>query len=190
MRRKDREMDQEFARLVIDKSRFGVLSINDDEGPSPYSIPLSIIRNEDRLYFHSARDGKKVELFAQNHGVRVVFVGDVHVPELYTVQELDAMVKDPEKTVQLIKSVFTTEYESAIVEGRISEVTDEGEKALALRLICEKYTPDKMAYFEHALKAGAKYTRIYQIQIASMTAKRKKYDRTGIEMKGDNVCSG
>ncbi len=183
MRRKDREMDHNYARLVIDKSRFGVLSIYDVDGASPYSIPLSIVRNGNTLYFHSAREGKKVELFAKKDAVRVVFVGDVHVPDLYTGQELDDMVKDTEKTVQLIKNVFTTEYESAIVEGRISEVTDEGEKALALRRICEKYTPDKMTYFEHALKAGAKYTRIYQIQIASMTAKRKKYDRAGVELK-------
>lgn len=183
MRRKDREMDQEFARQVIDKSRFGVLSMEDEEQGIPYSVPLSIVRQGDFLYFHSAREGKKVDLISKNEQVRIVFVGDVHVPDLYDREQLDEMVKDPEKTSQLISRVFTTEYESAIVEGRIAEVMDTNEKVLALKLICEKYTPDKMRYFEHAIQAGEKLTRIFKVEMESVSAKRKKYDEEGNEMK-------
>lgn len=66
--------------------------------------------------------------------------------------------------------------------GLWSPITnDEEEKIKALRLICEKYTPTKMAYFPIAIKAGLKRTNIYSIKIEEITAKRKKYDANGQE---------
>lgn len=183
MRRKDREMDEAFAKQVIDKAKFGVLSVCDNRSNTPYSLPLSLVRNEGTLYFHSAKEGTKVELISRIEKARIVFVGEVQVPDLYSNTELDEMVKDKEKTIQLISRVFTTEFESAIVEGKVSEVIDWDEKVLALKLICEKYTPDKMAYFDYAVEAGEKYTKVYRIEIESLTAKRKKYDQNGDEMK-------
>ena len=56
MRRKDREMNTEFAKQVIDRSRYGVLSIIETGSGTPYSIPLSIVRDDEVLYFHSARE--------------------------------------------------------------------------------------------------------------------------------------
>ena len=53
MRRKDREMSAEFGLSVIDKAQFGVLSLVNMEN-EVYSLPLSIARDGDRLYFHSA----------------------------------------------------------------------------------------------------------------------------------------
>ena len=183
MRRKDREMNTEFAKQVIDRSRYGVLSIIDTGSGTPYSIPLTIVRDDEFLYFHSAKEGTKVDLFSGNNQVKIVFVGEVHVPNLFTTSQLDEMTKDEEKTVQLISSVFTTEFESAIVTGKIQEVLDTDEKIHALKLICRKYTPDKMAYFQHAIKSGEKYTRVYRITMDEVMAKRKKYDSEGNEMK-------
>lgn len=183
MRRKDREMNTEFAKQVIDRSRYGVLSIIETGSGTPYSIPLSIVRDDEFLYFHSAREGTKVDLFSGNNQVKIVFVGEVHVPNLFTTSQLDEMTKNEEKTVQLISSVFTTEFESAIVDGKIQEVLDTDEKIHALELICSKYTPDKMAYFQHAINSGENYTRVYRITMDVVKAKRKKYDSEGNEMK-------
>lgn len=183
MRRKDREMNREFAEAVIDKAKYGVVSILDDGSEVPYCIPLSIVRDGGVLYFHSAKEGRKVDLLSKVGKVRVVFVGEVQVPDLYSKEELDEMVQDNEKTIQLISSVFTTQFESAVVTGTITEVKDLEEKVLALRLICEKYTPEKMDYFDHAVKSGEPRTNIYRIQIETLTGKRKKYDEEGKEMK-------
>jgi len=60
MRRKDREMDQDFACDVIDRSQFGVLACVTPDG-KPYAVPLSIARNGNRLFFHSATAGSKVD---------------------------------------------------------------------------------------------------------------------------------
>ena len=56
MRRKDREMDKDFGLEVIDKSKYGVISLVDNNN-MPYSVPLSIVRDGDMLYFHSATVG-------------------------------------------------------------------------------------------------------------------------------------
>lgn len=173
MRRKDREMDRDFGLEVIDKSIYGVLSMV-DEGNEPYAIPLSIVRDGDILYFHSAKDGRKVEVFENNPNVSVAFVGETQIPESYSNEELNEIIKAETKAGLLLSKVFTTEFESAIVFGKVKIVEDEEERIKALRLICEKYTPTKMDYFPAAIKAGLKKTNIYSITIENITAKRKK----------------
>lgn len=176
MRRKDREMDSQFGRQIIDKADYGVLSMIDDE--KPYGLPLSIVRNEDVLYFHSAKEGRKVEVLGNNSNVSVVFVGDNKIPE-YSPTQLEEIENDATKAMQL----FTTEFESAIVTGTVDLVVDEAEKIEAMRLICEKYTPDKMRHFDSAIHSGLKRTNVYRIEIDNIAAKRKKYDENGVEMK-------
>ncbi|WP_101689266.1 pyridoxamine 5'-phosphate oxidase family protein [Dysgonomonas massiliensis] len=186
MRRKDREMGREFALQIIDNSDYGVLSVIDADG-APYAFPLSLVRKEDSLYFHSAQGGKKVEIFKRNPIVTVVFVGKTKIPELFSIEELDSCLLDEKKGSSLASKVFTTEFESAITYGRIVLVNDKQEAIDALRLLCEKYTPSKMKYFEMAVRSGLSRTNIYRIDIESITAKRKKYDSKGEEMKWGRI---
>lgn len=182
MRRKDREMNAEFGIDIIDKSIYGVLSMI-DENNEPYGIPLSIVRDEDYLYFHSARDGRKVKILENNPNVNVTFVGEVKVPENYTKEELNEIVDEEAKAALLTSYVFTTEYESAVVNGKVTLVESDEERMKAIKLICEKYTPEKMDYFNIAIKSGIEGINIYKIEIEEITAKRKKYDIHGEEMK-------
>ena len=182
MRRKDREMDREFGIEVIDKSKYGVLSMI-AEGNEPYGLPLSIVRDGEYLYFHSAMDGRKVKILTKNPNVSVVFVGEVRIPENYTEEELRGIAKDRSKAALLISKVFTTEYESVVVKGRVELVEDEQEKIRAMRLICEKHTPTKMSFFDMAIGAGLKRTNVYRIEMEEIKAKRKKYDTRGKEIK-------
>lgn len=181
MRRKDRAMSKDFAMEIIDKARYGILSMID--GDQPYGVPLSIVRDGDHLYFHSAMDGRKVKVLEANSKVSVAFVGEVNIPENFTKDELDEIAKDSSKAVQLISSVFTTEFESAIVDGVANLVEDKEEKIRAMKLICEKYTPSKMDYFDMAINVGISRTNVFKVKIKTITAKRKKYDFKGKEMK-------
>lgn len=182
MRRKDRQMDKEFALEVIDKASFGVVSMV-DEKDEPHGLPLSIVREGNNLYFHSARDGRKVKILERNPRVSITFVGYVNVPKLYSNKDLDDIVKDESKAGLLVTSVFTTEFESAIVKGKVVLVEDEAEKIKVLELVCQKYTPDKMDYFNMAVKSGLKSTNVYKIEIEDISSKRKRYDKDGQEMK-------
>ena len=56
-----------------------------------------------------------------------------------------------------------------------------------MRLVCEKYTPDKMEYFDMAIKAGLSRTNVYRVEIEAITSKRKKYDSSGKEMKWGRI---
>ena len=167
---------------VIDSAKYGVLSMITEDNEA-YGLPLSIVRHKNNLYFHSAKDGRKVRTLANNPNVSIVFVGKVKIPENCTREQLYEIAKDETKAALLIGKVFTTEYESAIVKGKVKLVEDEKEKAGAMRLICEKYTPTKMDYFDMAIKAGLKRTNIYKVEIEEIKAKRKKYDEHGEEIK-------
>ena len=64
MRRKDREMNKDFAFSVLDKAPFVTLSmVNEDK---PYSVPVSIARDNDILYFHCALEGTKIDILNKN----------------------------------------------------------------------------------------------------------------------------
>lgn len=179
MRRKDREMDREFALEVIDKAVYCVISVIDTEG-NPYGFPISHVRQGDEILIHSARSGKKVEIFTQNQLVSVTCVGESEVPNLFDENTLDGFIGKDNKAFG--SKVFTTEYESAIIRGNIREVEDEDDKIEALRLLCLKYTPAKMKYFDYAIAASIKATRIYSIHIDEITGKRKRFDSHGEEM--------
>lgn len=182
MRRNDREMDREFGLSIIDKVRFGTLSMIDNQG-RPHGLPLSIVRNRDVLYFHSAKQGEKVEILENNPYVSISFVGDVRIPENFTEEELNEITKDASKTARLISSVFTTEFESVVVVGKAEKVQNEKEKIEAMKLICEKFTSGKMQYFNVAVESGLNRVNVYKVPIEKITAKRKKYDSNGEEMK-------
>lgn len=160
MRRKDREMDENFAYYVADKCEWATVAVTDEKG-LPYCFTISPAREEGVLYFHSALAGKKVDCLKNNPDVCVSCVGDTN----------------------RLKDKFTTEYESAIIFGKAEEVNDEVEKIHALMLLCQRHTPENMGEFDAAIKESLRRTGVWKIKIQSITGKRKKYDKHGIEMK-------
>ncbi len=160
MRRKDRQMPADFAFSVADKCEYAVLSMIDPAG-APYCVPVTIARDGNAIYFHSAKDGEKINALRANPSVCMACVGD-------TKRATDK---------------FTTEFESAIIRGEACEVTDDNEKIHALRLICLRHTPSNMANFDAAIQKSLSRTAVWKICITSVTGKRKKYDNDGKEMK-------
>lgn len=168
MRRKDREMDEEFALYVIDKAEFCTLSAIYEN--KPYSIPLSPARVDKTIYFHGAMEGTKKEIFDQSPEVRLVFVTDVQVPEVYSDEE----IREIENPGLIISKVFTTEFASTIATGKIEECLNDEEKVKGLRAVCERFTPSKMEFFDMAIKASLDRTAVWKFEIQELTAKRKK----------------
>ena len=160
MRRVDRQMDEAFALDVMDRCEFAVLSMVGEEG-TPYSVPLSIAREDKHLYFHCALQGKKSDILRHNPAVCVVCVSGVRPAPME----------------------FSTEYESAIATGRAVEVTGEEEKIHALRLICQRYAAENMAAFDGAIARSLARTGIWRVEMEQITGKRKKYGADGKELK-------
>lgn len=150
MRRKERQMSGEDTLRVLQEGGFGVLSLLTPEG-TPYGIPLTYaVRDGQRLslYIHCAREGRKLDCLHAGGAAHFVVVGATHVV--------------PEK--------FSIEYESVMLEGSLSEVTDEAEKRQGLLCIAEKYSAgfDGAAYADAAGKA----TRVLRFDVESMSGKR------------------
>ncbi len=160
MRRKDRAMPEAFAWLVVDKCEWAVLAMQSPAG-EPYALPLSIAAKDGLVYFHCAKNGFKTECLRHKPAVCLVCVGETNRP--------------PDK--------FTTEYESAILRGIASEVTDEQEKIQALRLLCERHNPANMPNFAKAIARSLDKTAVWKITLSEISGKRKKYDAQGKEMK-------
>lgn len=160
MRRKDREMSQDFALEVTGKCEWAVLSMVDAVG-KPYCVPLTIVCDGMTVYFHSAHEGQKVDCLRRNSSVCLVCVGDTF--------------RTPDQ--------FTTEYESAILRGAAAEVINDDEKIHALRLLCQRHTPTNMEAFNSAIAQSLSRTAVWKIQMVGITGKRKKYDTDGKEMK-------
>lgn len=173
MRRKDREMDADFAYSIIDKADFGTLTTLNEDG-IPYCIPVSIARQRDKIYFHSAYQGSKIENIKRNPRVSMSFVGDIKVPPPITKEEGEQITSKDGNYRKILSSRFTTEYESAVVFGNANIIEDKDEKILGLKLISEKYVPNNMPYFGDAIDASIKATCVIRIDINKITGKRKK----------------
>ncbi len=148
MRRKDRQRDRDFGLAVIDRCEYGTVAI---QGEEPYCLPLSLVRVGEDLYFHCALVGKKIDLLRENNVVWVSFVGE------------NTAAKDD----------FTTYFTSAMVKGTAAEVTDEAEKIMALRALCEKLTPTHMPAFDAAIARSLAVTGVWKIHIDQISAKEK-----------------
>lgn len=160
MRRKDREMPKGFAIDVADKCEYAFMSIVDINN-MPYCVPVSIVRDCEHIYFHSAHDGFKIDCLRHSPNVCLACVGNTY----------------------RLPDEFTTEYESAIIRGVAVEITKDAEKIYALKLLCERHTPTNMSGFNTAIEKSLLRTAVWRIDITEITGKRKKYDKNGKEMK-------
>lgn len=158
MRRSDRRMRPDFAWEVFDKAAYGVLAV-----AGSYAIPISPARQAETIYFHGAKQGRMRQHIEADPTISLIMVGDVK-PSGHS---------------------FSTEYESAIFEGRISLVGDETEAVEALRLISERYTPWMMEHFHQEVLLSLPRTAVFKIEVNKISAKRKKFAPDGTEIKGD-----
>ena len=156
MRRSDRAQSLEFAQALIDRCTYGVVAISTGED-TPYCLPLSLVRVDNRLYFHCAKQGRKLDLLRRNPKVCVTFVGTSE----------PAYVES--------NNTFTDYFQSAMVTGTASEVLEDDEKIEALRALCTKVTPEGMSSdnFERAVNGSLAVTGVWRIEMEEVTAKAK-----------------
>ena len=156
MRRSDRAQSLEFAQALIDHCTYGVVAISTGED-TPYCLPLSLVRVDNRLYFHCAKQGRKLDLLRRNPKVCVTFVGTSE----------PAYVES--------NNTFTDYFQSAMVTGTASEVLEDDEKIEALRALCTKVTPEGMSgdNFERAVSGSLAVTGVWRIEMEEITAKAK-----------------
>lgn len=166
MRKTSREMPAEWAYEILDKAPYITVAMTDEDG-SPYAVPLSLARVDDKtFYFHGALEGKKLDILRKK-------------PKVWL-----SAVTTCKPTVGPKDDSFTLEFKSAMAQGIAEIVTDETEKVTAMRAICERFLPKHMDAFDVSLARSIGHTAIVRITLTeSPTGKRKQYDKHGEEMK-------
>ena len=150
MRRKDREMPPEFALTVADKCEYAVISMTDISG-EPYCVPVTIARDGNAVYFHSAKEGKKLDLLRK----------DDHV-----CFEMDY---DHEMIPAKYACAYNFRYASVVGRGHCEIITDVDEKIKALELLMKHQTgEDFVMEAKHTLAV-----EILKITVEEFTGKRR-----------------
>lgn len=153
-------MDAAWALEVFDRAPYVTLSLVRSDG-TPYGVPLSLIRTDERtFYFHCAHEGEKIDCIAACPTV-----------------SLSAVSKCTPKFEES-KMNYTMYYNSAIAIGKAEIVTDKDEKIMALRLLCERFLPRYMEYFDEAIERSLDRTAIVRITLTEPpVGKCKSADR-------------
>ena len=155
MRRSDRARGRDFCYSVIDRCSHGVAALSTGTD-TPFCLPLSLVRVDDRLYFHCAMSGRKTELLRRCPNICITFVA-----------EDDPCFIPPRE--------YTTFFKSVIASGTAVEVTDDEEKCMALRALCKKLTPVAVSgdSFGLAIKESLAVTSVWRIDIKELSGKEK-----------------
>ena len=149
MRRKEKEITNKTEiESVIRKSQICRLGLS--ENGLPYIVPLCFGYQDDSLYFHSAPEGRKVDILKHNNQVCFEFDGDTRI------------------TTGKTACAWGMQYRSVIGYGEASFIQDPKEKRKALDIIMGQYADGA---FEYSGKALDK-TLIIKIDISSMTGKK------------------
>lgn len=151
MRRKERQLPEEFAWEIVDKCEYALLAMTAEDG-MPYGLPVTIVRKGRDVYFHSAMEGRKVRCLRTNPRVCLTCVGNTEIQQ----------------------DRFTTLYESAVAFGAAEEVTEENEKIEALRILCQRHAPDNMAGFDEAIRRSLARTGVWRIRVEEISGKAKR----------------
>ena len=120
MRRKKQQLPKEVCDEILYNGTSGVLALSGDDG-YPYAVPISYVYDGDRIYFHCAASGHKLDAVKREPKASFCVIGqDQVVPEEYT-----------------------SYFRSVIAFGKIRILENDQEKMDAIRKLAQKYAPEE-----------------------------------------------
>ncbi len=123
MQRKDREItDRGIIDEIIKQAQVCRMAMVD--GDIPYIVPMCFGYQDNTLYFHSAKEGKKLDILKSNNNVCVEFDSNHELTSTY----------HPCKS--------TMKYRSVIGFGKAALVENPEEKQKALTVIFNQYSSE------------------------------------------------
>lgn len=118
--------------------------------PAPYIVPLNYGYRDNVLYFHCARQGRKIELLQRN-------------PLVGFEIDIDLGIVEGKKSCN-----WGAHYRSVIGHGRVEFVDALAQKRQALDLIMAQYAEGDFDYPDKAVQG----TTVFKLQIEQMTGKQ------------------
>jgi len=149
MRRSEREItDKSAMEDIINASIVCRLGLSD--GDEPYIVPLCFGYQDGALYFHGAREGKKMDMIRKNPNVCFEF--DTNT-EMIEAEEACG---------------WSLKYQSVVGFGKAQLVEDPDEKRKALDIIMNQYSDRAYQFPDKAVEK----TGLIKVQIETMTGKQ------------------
>lgn len=148
MRRKKQLLTKEETIAILEKGTSGVLALLGDED-YPYAVPISYCYCDNKLYFHGAKTGHKIDAIRKCEKAS------------FCVIDQDQVVPDE----------YTTYFRSAIAFGKIHVIEDEQEKRAAITKLAEKYTPDNKEGREREIDREYRILCMIELDIEHLTGK-------------------
>lgn len=118
MRRFKQLLSKEDTVEILNRNTNGVLAVMGDDD-YPYAVPVSYVYHDDKIYFHSGKQGHKMDA-------------------IRAAEKVSFCVVD---TDQIVPEEYTTYFRSVIAFGKPRIVEEDGEKLHALQLLGRKYNP-------------------------------------------------
>lgn len=146
---------------VLSSVEYGTLALCVDN--IPYSIPLNFAHDEESVYFHGNKKGKKMQMIYENANASFSVVQSYSVIQSYF------------SSNEQLACPATHFFKSIIIDGRIEIVDSYEEKIKAMSLLMEKlqkeggYKPFTDKVYEKMLNAVA----VYKLNKKELTAKFK-----------------
>ena len=152
MRRDDKEItDPELVWQIIGNCQVCRLALAKDN--VPYIVPVAFGVDGEAIYFHTAREGSKLEFIAANDLVCVEFEHGVEL-----------------KTSDSSPCRWTFSFQSVIGYGRVRELTGHDAKVAGLDRIMAHYSDRPWEYRDTTLKN----VRVWKLTIESLSGKQSK----------------
>lgn len=122
MRRKRQALSGEEISALLHSGTSGVLALSDGNG-YPYAVPISYVYDGERIYFHCAQRGHKLNILEKNAKASFCVVAQD----------------------QIVAEEYTTYFKSVIVFGQIRLLKDAAKKRAAIEKLALKYAPEDTA---------------------------------------------
>lgn len=131
MRRTDKEIrDMDAIELILREADYCVIAISYNN--SPYMVPMNFGFEDNNLYLHSSKEGRKIEILKTNNKVS------------FGVQIKTKLIKNKKACN------WGMDYMSVIGNGYAYFIEDNNEKIEALNIIMSKYSDNKADTFEYS----------------------------------------
>ncbi|WP_077369368.1 pyridoxamine 5'-phosphate oxidase family protein [Anaerosalibacter sp. Marseille-P3206] len=147
MRRGKQLLSMEDTVAVMDRCTNGVLACIGDED-YPYAVPVSYVYLNDKIYFHSAKTGHKIDAIMNNPKVS------------FSVVDEDTIVSEE----------YTTYFRSVIAFGK-ARIVEGDERLEAFKAFVEKYSKDQPEEDKHNKVFGCIQSYVIAIDIDHITGK-------------------
>ena len=145
MTKKKKQMSDKDTLNLLEKGSFGVLGTISDQG-YPYTVPVNYVFYKEKIYFHCAKTGHKLDNIKKNEKVSFTVVGHETI----------------------IEEEFTTNYSSVILFGNARLI--EPSKEILFELV-KKYSKNFIPEGKIVVDQDFHTAAIVEIEIVHMTGK-------------------